>query len=113
VCVTPFHDALTVKVDVPVGDLRFVLTVRVEDPEVVIDAGLKLALARRGMPETLRLTVPEKPAPGAIVTVYFAVEPRLTVTLDGLAERVKSLVTTSVTSAVCTSVPLLEVTVSG
>jgi hypothetical protein len=46
-----------------------VLIVSADDPEFVIDAGLKLALVRRGSPETLRLTVPLKLPPLAIVTV--------------------------------------------
>lgn len=56
-------------VKVPLGDLRFVLTCRVDEPEVAMDAGLKVTLARRGSPETLRLTVPANPVPGETVTV--------------------------------------------
>jgi hypothetical protein len=59
--------AVIVKVDVPVGDLRLVLMVRVDDPEVVMEAGLKLALVRRGRPETEKVTTPVKPAPGVTV----------------------------------------------
>jgi hypothetical protein len=61
--------ALTVRVKVPVGVLRLVLTVSVDEPDVVIDEGLKLALVRRGNPLTLRLTVPVKPEPAVMVTV--------------------------------------------
>jgi len=58
-----------VRVKVPVGVLRMVLTVKVDEPDVVMDEGLKLAFARRGSPLTLRLTVPLKPEPGGTVTV--------------------------------------------
>lgn len=58
-----------VSVNVPVGDLRLALTLSVDDPDPVIDVGLKLALVRRGSPLTLRLTLAVNPAPGVIVTV--------------------------------------------
>jgi len=58
-----------VRVKVPVGVLRMVLTVRMGEPDVVMDEGLKLVFARRGSPLTLKLTVPLKPGPGVIVRV--------------------------------------------
>ncbi|OLB18557.1 MAG: hypothetical protein DMG47_21380 [Acidobacteria bacterium] len=58
-----------VRVKVPVGVLRMVLTVRMDEPDVVMDEGLKLVFARRGSPLTLKLTVPLKPGPGVIVRV--------------------------------------------
>jgi len=58
-----------VSVKVPVGVLRMVLTVRVDEPDVVMDEGLRLALVRRGSPLTLKLTLPLKPEPGVTVTV--------------------------------------------
>lgn len=61
--------AVTVRVEVPVGDLRLVLMLRVDDPEVEMEVGLKLAPLRRGSPETEKVTVPVKPAPAAMVTV--------------------------------------------
>ena len=61
--------AVMTKLDVPVGDLRLVLMLRVDDPEVEMEVGLKLALVRRGSPETEKVTVPVKPAPAAMVTV--------------------------------------------
>jgi len=69
VCVNVPLVPLMVRVNVPVCALRLVLTISVDDPEVEMDAGLKLALVRRGSPETLRLTLPEKPLTGVIVTV--------------------------------------------
>ena len=68
-CVKPPLVAEMVRVKVPVGVLRMVLTVKVDEPEVVTDEGLKLAFARRGSPLTLKLTVPLKPEPGVMVTV--------------------------------------------
>lgn len=50
--------------------LRLVtLMVRVEVPEPATDAGLNVAVAPRGTPETLRLTVPVKPFCAPMVTV--------------------------------------------
>jgi hypothetical protein len=68
VCVTPPLAALPVSVYVPVGVLRAVLIVIVDEPEVLMELGLKLALARFGRPFTLRVTVPEKPAFAAMLT---------------------------------------------
>ena len=68
-CVKPPLVAEMVRVAVPVGVLRMVLTFKVEEPDVVMDEGLKLAFARRGNPLTLKLTVPLKPELGVIVTV--------------------------------------------
>ena len=75
-------------------------TVNVEEPEPVIDEGLKLALVRRGNPLTLSPTVPVNPAPGEIVTVYAPLDPRDTVKLAGETLTEKSPLTTSVTFAV-------------
>jgi hypothetical protein len=44
-------------------------TVKVEVPDPVTDAGLKLAVTREGSPLTLRLTVPVNPFTAPIVTV--------------------------------------------
>jgi len=43
--------------------------VSVDEPEPVIEAGLKLALVRHGNPLTLRLTEPVNPLPAATLTV--------------------------------------------
>ena len=53
----------------PLGAFLFVETVRVELPEPVTLAGLKLPLVRFGNPETLKLTTPLKPLEGVTVTV--------------------------------------------
>ena len=52
-----------------------VLTVSVEDPEVVIELGLKLAMAPWGSPLALRLTVPVNPLDGVTLTVYVVLFP--------------------------------------
>jgi hypothetical protein len=58
-----------VNVYVPAGVVDAVETVRAELPEVVIDAGLKLAVAPVGSPVTLRFTVSVKPFSAPIVAV--------------------------------------------
>ena len=58
-----------VRVELPVGVVLAVVTVMVEEPEVVTDVGLKLALAPAGNPEALKLTVPVNPFNAATVTV--------------------------------------------
>jgi len=101
-----------VRVKVPVGVLRMVLTFKVEEPDVM-DEGLKLAFARRGSPLTLKLTVPLKPEPGVTLTVQRALEPRETVALEGVTATEKSALTTSVTLAVCVIAPLVALIVNG
>ncbi len=46
-----------------------VFTFKVDEPEPVIEEGLKLALERCGNPLTLKLTVPLNPFDGITVTV--------------------------------------------
>jgi hypothetical protein len=58
-----------VKGYVPVGVVALVVTVIVDEPEVVTDAGLKLALAPAGNPLALNVTVPVKPPDGVTVAV--------------------------------------------
>ena len=55
--------------NVPVGVELLVATVIVEEPDVVTDAGLKLALAPAGNPLALKVTVPVKPPDGLTVAV--------------------------------------------
>lgn len=50
-------------------DRLVTLMVRVEVPEPATDVGLKVAVAPRGSPETLKLTVPVKPFCAPMVTV--------------------------------------------
>ena len=45
------------------------LIVRVEEPEVVTELGLKLPFAPWGRPPTLKLTLPVNPAEGTTLTV--------------------------------------------
>ena len=53
----------------PVGVVLAVVTVMVEEPDVVTDVGLKLTVAFAGNPLTLKLTVPVNPPVGVTVTV--------------------------------------------
>jgi hypothetical protein len=46
-----------------------VVTVIVDEPDVVTDAGLKLAVAPDGSPLALKVTVPVKPPDGVTVAV--------------------------------------------
>jgi hypothetical protein len=55
--------------ELPAGVVLLVVTVMVEVPEPVTVVGLKLALAPAGNPPALKVTVPEKPPDGVIVTV--------------------------------------------
>ena len=58
-----------VNVYVPGGVVDAVETASVEFPEVVIDAGLKFAVAPEGKPVTLRSTVSVKPFSAPIAAV--------------------------------------------
>lgn len=65
-----------VMVKVPVGvKVGSVVTVRVEEPEVVTDVGLKVAVAAAGSPVALNVTVPAKPFSAVIVAVYVVLFP--------------------------------------
>src|SRR5437763_4181482 len=77
-----------------------VSTVSTEVPEFTTDGGLNVMLLDLGVPVTDNVTVPEKPATAAMVTVYVVAPPLRTVLLVGVAEIVKSPLTTSVTLAV-------------
>ena len=59
---------LIVNVKVPVGVVGLVVTVIVEDPDVVTDVGLNVAAAPVGSPVTLKVTVPLNPLDGATST---------------------------------------------
>ena len=60
---------LMVSVDVPTGDVPDVVTVSVAVPDPVTDAGVIVAVAAAGSPETLNATEPAKPFRAATVTV--------------------------------------------
>ena len=57
-----------VNVNVPFG-VDEVCTVSVEEPELVIDAGLKLKVAPAGNPLALKVSVPLRPVVAGTVTV--------------------------------------------
>ena len=65
------------------------VTVIVELPEPVTEAGLKLALALDGRPDVPKLTVPLKPFCGVTVIVLVPLFPWVTVALLGDADRLK------------------------
>ena len=92
-----------------------VATVNVVEPDVVLDAGLKLAVAPVGRPVTLKLTVPEKPDFVVRLAENVVLFPWAIVREAGVSvsEKVEAgEFTTSVEVAVCVSVPLAPVTVS-
>jgi len=104
---------VTMRRNVPRGVFFRVSTVSTDVPEFTTDVGLNLAVELFGNPLAEKVTVPENPAPAAIVTVYCAFPPRATVTLEGVAEIEKSPLTTSVTLTVWESDPLVAVIASG
>jgi hypothetical protein len=61
--------AVIVRLEAPVGVELEVLTVRVDDPEPETEAGLTLAVAPAGNPDTLKLTVPLYPLEGVTFMV--------------------------------------------
>ena len=69
VCVSGPLVPLIVSVYVPPGVEALVETVRVVEPEVVMDAGLNEAVVPDGSPVTLNATVPLNPVPGLTVAV--------------------------------------------
>lgn len=94
------------------------LIVSVEEPEPpVTGLGLKLAAALEGTPVTLRVTSPVNPPDELSVTVYAALEPRVTFRVVGEPEIEKSpmlvLLTTSVTVLEWIRLPLVPVMVNG
>jgi hypothetical protein len=60
---------VTLSVLLPLGVELAVATVSVEEPELLMEVGLKLALAPEGKPPALRATVPVNPFCGVAVTV--------------------------------------------
>jgi hypothetical protein len=92
--VTPPPAAVTVSVEIPVGvepdvvTVSFDVTLAVD--EIVTGFGTSVAVVAAGLPATDRVTSPVKPPAGVMVSVYVAVWPRLTLTLDGEAVRLKA-----------------------
>jgi len=83
-----------------------VVTVTVEFPEPLTEAGLKLALAPDGRTDVMpKVTVPLKLFCGVTVTVLVPLFPWVTVTLLGDAERLKfgwaAALTVRLTVVVC------------
>lgn len=70
VCVKLPAVPVTVMLELPVGVELPVVTVIVEEPEVVIEVGLKLALAPAGSPLALKVTGPVNPFTALTVAVY-------------------------------------------
>ena len=69
VCDTPPLVPLIVSEELPTGVVLTVVTVSVDDPDVVIELGLNVAVAPEGSPLAVRATVPVKPPDGATLTV--------------------------------------------
>src|SRR5215467_3426073 len=93
------------------------LTVSVELPPAVTDAGLREAVAPLGTPETERMTVPALPETTAVEMLLEPLVPCTRLRLFGLAEIEKSAaggaaVTVSVTEVEWIVAPSVPVTVS-
>lgn len=87
-----------------------------DDPEPLMDAGLKLAKASPGSPETSRDTFPVNPLKALTATLILALSPALMVCDEGEADRVKSptgAVTTNVALTVTLRLPSVPVMVNG
>ena len=69
VCVTLPFRPLIVNVEVPTGVLPVVVTVKIELPVPVTDAGEKLPVAPVGNPVTLKAMEPEKPENAVVLAV--------------------------------------------
>jgi len=78
-----------VKVYVPASERRDTVSLSVELPPDVTDAGVKLALTPEGRPEIDRLTVCAEPDNVEVITVVEIERPSATVPDDGLAAREK------------------------
>jgi hypothetical protein len=93
------------------------LTVIVEEPPAVTDAGLNVTVVPVGCPLALRLTVCAEPAVTDVEMVEVPFAPCATLRLLGLAEIEKSegaaVVTVSVTVVVCVALVPVPVTVIG
>ena len=85
---------VTVIVYVPVAVPAPTLTVIVEEPPAVTEAGLKLTVVPAGWPLALRLTVCAEPVVTAVLIVEVPLPPCWTLTEVGLAAIEKSLATT-------------------
>jgi hypothetical protein len=102
---------VTVRVELAAEVVLEVVTVMVEVPAPVMVAGLKLAVAPAGKPETVGVTVPLKPFTAVVVTVYVVLLPAVIVCVDSVIVIVNST-TFSLTVAECGIEPLVPVIVS-
>ena len=57
------------------GVVDDVVTVSVDEPDAVTEAGVKLGVAPGGNPLTLNVTVPVNPPDGVTVAVYVVLAP--------------------------------------
>lgn len=91
-CVSPPLLPVRVSVELPSLLVALVVIVRVDEVDAGRLTGLTLndPVEPDGRPDTLRLTAPLKPLVAASVTVYLAVPPATTATLEGEAVIVKS-----------------------
>ena len=96
-CVSVPLVPVMVRVYVPAGVVLLVVTERVEEPEAVIEVGLKEPVAPAGSPLTLNATVPAKPPEPVTVVVYDVPVPAVTVCDAGVAAIEKSPTTGAVT----------------
>jgi hypothetical protein len=104
VCVAVDEAPLIVSVNVPVGVVVVVATVRIEEPPARTDGGANVPVAPEGNPVTEKLTVWAVPEVTCVVTVYVVLEPTITVWLGGLALMEKSssaAVTVTLAATVC------------
>src|SRR5438552_46708 len=85
VCVAAVETPVIVSANVPVAVVVAVVTVRIELPPAVTDAGANPPLAPAGNPATDRLTLWADPEVTWVLTVYVVLEPRTTAWLDGAA----------------------------
>ena len=90
--------------NVPAGVVAAVLTVSVEVPEVVTEAGTNVPVAPAGNPVTLIATAPVKPPEGVTVAVYVVDKPCVIVLEAGVAVTVKSAAETAFTTRVTDAV---------
>jgi hypothetical protein len=98
----------------PVCADELTLTVIVDDPPVVTNAGLKLTVTPEGWPLALRITDCAEPATTAVLIVDVPLLPRLMTRLVGLAAMEKSdgaAVTVKLTVAECVALGPVPVTV--
>ena len=111
VCTTPAEVPEMVSGYVPRATFLLVLIVSVDVPEPEIVEGLNDAFANFGRPLMASVIVPENP--GLAATVYVVRPAGAIVRLEGVTDREKFPLTTSVTVVVRVNGPLVPVMTSG